>query len=503
MRCPVSNGMDRGALLRRSAGLAAALAGWQIVGNASGAGDPRLKALQKLVRGPVLTPPSAGYERARLVYQERFDDIYPLGVVQPISAADIVQIVLWARKAKVKLVIRGGGHSYAGYSTGSGLVVDLRRMSSAHLNSASGVATIGAGARLMDVEAKLAPAGRAIPSGSCASVGIAGLALGGGHGFTSRKFGITSDNVTSVGIVTADGSYLHCSAAENPDLFWACRGGGGGNFGIVTHFDVLSHTVPDVSTFLVTWPWSQAAEVMSEFHSFAPGAPDELATACYLRSGTPQPRVECFGQFLGPQTRLASVLGPLTAVSGAKVTLASSTYLEAQLRWAGCAGKTIEQCHLVGDTPAGTLSRGNFFAKSDYVDAPLPAAALQTIVSWMEEPQPATFGFGSLQFDAYGGAINRVSPSATAFVHRNALSSAQYLAHWSSPSGEPAALAWLRGFHAAMRPYVSGFAYQNYIDPDLKSWKHAYYSTNYSRLAKIKAKVDPGRIFDFPQAIGS
>jgi FAD/FMN-containing dehydrogenase len=494
---------DRRVLLRRGAGLAVALAGWQLVGDASAAADPRLKWLQKLVKGPVLVPPTPAYQQARVLYQQRFDNVYPLGVVQPLSAADITQIVLWAKKAKVKLSIRGGGHSYAGYSTGTGLVVDLRRMSSVSLSSTSGIVTIGAGARLIDVEAHLAPAGRAIPSGSCASVGVAGLALGGGHGFSSRKFGLTSDNVTSLGIVTADGRYLHCSAHQNPDLFWACRGGGGGNFGIVTYFDVMSHTVPDVSTFLITWPWSQAAEVMSAFQAFAPGAPDELATACYLRSGTPQPSIECFGQYLGTQAQLSSLLKPLTDVPGGTPTLGSSSYLDAQLRWAGCTGKTIDQCHLVGDTPTGTLSRGNFVAKSDYVNAPLSAAALTTIVQWMGQPQPAAFGFGSLQFDAYGGAINRVPAASTAFVHRNALASAQYLAHWSSPAGQAAALTWLRGFYAAMRPYVSGFAYQNYIDPDLTSWKHAYYSTNYPHLAKVKVAVDPGHLFSFAQAIGT
>ncbi len=496
--------LDRRSFLLRGAGFvasAASVSGWRLVSEAHGAADPRLAALQKLVKGPVLVPPGPAYDRARVVYQQRFDTVRPLAVVQPLSAADVSQIVLWARKAKVRLVVRSGGHSYAGYSTGSGLVVDLRRMSSLSLSRSSGIVTIGAGARLVDVEAYLAPAGRAIPSGSCASVGIGGLALGGGHGFTSRKFGTTSDNVQSLGIVTADGSYLHCNAHQNADLFWACRGGGGGNFGIVTYFDVMSHAVPDVSTYLVTWPWSQAAAVLGAFQAFAPAAPDELASTCYLRTSASGPSVECFGQLLGPQSQLAALIKPLTGVAGATVTLRSSSYVDAQLRWAGCTGLTLDQCHLVGDTPTGTLARGNFVAKSDYVNAPLSAAALATIVHRFE--QPASFGFGSLQFDAYGGAINRVPAAATAFVHRNALSSAQYLAHWSSPAGEPAAGAWLSGFYAAMRPYVSGFAYQNYIDPQLASWKHAYYSTNYPRLAKIKAKVDPDRVFTFPQAIGS
>jgi len=494
---------DRRTLLRRGAGFATALAGWQLVGGAAGATGPHLAALQKLVKGPVLVPPSVGYQRARLVYQQRFDNVYPIGVVQPLSPSDIGQIVTWAKKEKVRLVIRSGGHSYGGYSTGGGLVVDLRRMSSVNLNATSGVVTIGAGSRLIDVEAHLAPAGRAIPSGSCATVGIGGLALGGGVGFASRKFGTTSDNVVSLGIVTADGRYLHCSAHENSDLFWACRGGGGGNFGIVTYFDVMSHPVPNVSTFLATWPWSEAAAVIDAWQGFAPVAPDELFSTCYVRTGTPEPSIECFGQFLGPQAQLASLLKPLKDVAGARMNLDSSTYLDAQLRWAGCTGKTIDQCHLVGDTPTGTLARGNFVAKSDYIKAPLSAAALANITHWLDQPQPATFGFGSLALDAYGGAINRIPTDATAFVHRNAMCSAQYLAHWSSPAGEAAAGDWLRGVYAAMRPYVSGFAYQNYIDPELKSWKHAYYSTNYPRLTKIKAQVDPGRLFSFAQAIGS
>jgi FAD/FMN-containing dehydrogenase len=489
--------LDRGALLRRGAGLALVLAGWQLAGRAEAA-DPRLVALQRLIKGPVLVPPGAAYQQARLVYQQRFDSVDPLGVAQPLSYSDVAAIVTWAKKSKVPLAIRSGGHSYAGYSTGTGLVVDLRRMSSVSLNSATGIATIGAGTRLMDVEAALAPAGRAVPSGSCASVGIGGLALGGGHGFTSRKFGTTSDNVSSLGIVTADGRYLHCNAHQNGDLFWACRGGGGGNFGIVTYFDVMSHSVPDVATWQVTFPWSQAAQAITAFMGFAPGAPDELASTCYLKTGAAGPTIECFGQYLGPQSALPALLKPLTDVSGAPATLASSSYLDAQLRWAGCSGLSIAQCHLATD--GGTLPRGSFIAKSDYLNVPLSAAGFAMVGHWLE--QSASFGFGSLQLDAYGGAINRVPAAATAFVHRNALCSAQYLAHFSSPGTEAAAAAWLSGFYAAMRPYVSGFAYQNYIDPQLSSWKHAYYGTNYPRLARIKAQVDPGRLFGFPQAIG-
>src|SRR5262249_51448528 len=153
--------------IRLGAGLLVAGYGWELAGRAQGAVDPRLKKLQASIKGPVYARTSPAYAQARLEYQQRFDSVYPLAVVQPLSAADVGQIVNWSRTTKVPLAIRSGGHSYAGYSTGTGVVVDLGRLAGVSLNSASGVATIGAGARLIDVESKLAAAGRAIPNGSC------------------------------------------------------------------------------------------------------------------------------------------------------------------------------------------------------------------------------------------------------------------------------------------------------------------------------------------------
>jgi FAD/FMN-containing dehydrogenase len=233
---------------------------------------------------------------------------------------------------------------------------------------------------MIDVEAALANRGRAIPAGSCATVGVGGLALGGGVGFASRKFGTTSDNIVSLGIVTADGRYRICNATENPSLYWACRGGGGGNFGIVTHFVFRTHAVAPISYFFADWPWAQAAEVVGAWQAFAPHARDELFSICALETGASEPRVQAFGQFMGPQRKLPALLKPLARVAGFRLTLGSSSYLDAQLRWAGCLGKTLAQCHLIGDTPAGTLRRARFAAKSDYVNAPLSRAAADTIV---------------------------------------------------------------------------------------------------------------------------
>jgi FAD/FMN-containing dehydrogenase len=204
---------------------------------------------------------------------------------------------------------------------------------------------------------------------------------------------------------------------------------------------------------------------------------------------------------MGPQRQLRALLNPLARVAGFRLTLGSSSYLDAQLRWAGCLGKTLAQCHLIGDTPAGALGRARFAGKSDYVNAPLSRAAAETVVRWINRAQSEGFGSAALLLDSYGGAINRVRPDTTAFVHRNALCSGQYLVYWGRPSDAARALTWLRGFYTAMRPYVSGFAYQNYIDRDLKTWRHAYYATNYSRLQTVKRRVDPDWLFRFPQGI--
>jgi FAD/FMN-containing dehydrogenase len=454
------------------------------------------------MRGEVIGPANSAYDRARVVYNERYDGIRPLAVARPLDAADVQAVVRWGRQYDVRLAVRSGGHSYGGYSTGSGVVVDLRHLARVSLAS-TGTATIGAGARLIDVYSTLAARGRSIPAGSCPTVGIGGLALGGGVGLSSRAHGTTSDNVVSLRIVTADGRLLVCDAKQNADLFWACRGGGGGSFGVVV--DLALRTFPiggGGSYFFVEWPWSQAEEAVAAWERYAPAAPDPLFSLCQLRTGGTGPVVSAFGQYLGPESALRRLLPKLAQGTGpASTTTGSSPYLGLVLRFAGCLGRTPAECHLRGETPEGLLPRALFAAKSDYVAKPLPAGALSTLRRWIERRQSQGIGSGSILLDSYAGALNRVPAAATAFVHRDQLFSAQYLAYWGSGLAEAGSLAWLRGFHAAMRPYVSGFAYQNYIDPELDGWKHAYYGANLPRLVSVKRSVDPDDFFRFARSI--
>jgi FAD/FMN-containing dehydrogenase len=488
--------IDRREFLERAAGVAL---GAGAVGALSGfrfeAATEPFRELAREIQGSVVTPASSTYGRDKLLVDSRFDGAHPHAIVYCESAEDVERTVRWARKHAIHIVPRCGGHSYAGYSTtNKGVVVDVSRMNRVHVHS--GVATVGAGARLIDVYSGLTPLGLTIPAGSCPTVGISGLALGGGVGYAGRKLGLTCDNLVGLSLVTAEGKLVECGPHENGDLFWASRGGGGGNFGIATSFRFRTHAVRDVAYYQVVWPWADAARAFRAWQAFAPHAPDELFASFYMSTNGARgpgtvPFVSSGGQYFGSESQLRSLISPLVAAgTPTRVIAGTLSYLDAIERWAGC--HPIEQCRIA--------VRQKFKSKSDYVDAPLSNAGIGTLLASLEASQASTsLGGAALIFDASGGAINRVHPGATAFVHRNALFSIQYFSSWvGAGAGD---LHWNRTLYSEMRRYVSGFAYQNYIDPDLKSWQHAYYGSNLRRLAAVKRKHDPHNVFHFAQSI--
>lgn len=453
--------------------------------------------LEDAIRGQVFERGSEGYAAAAPIYNERFDSVLPRAIARPLDVNDVGAAVRWAVTNGVRLVARSGGHSYAGYSTiANGVVLDLREIRSVRVDRMARTATVGPGAQIIDVYAKLAAAGATIPAGSCPSVGIGGHALGGGMGLAGRRFGLASDNLLAADLVTFDGVLHRIDADSDPDLLWGLRGGGGGNFGVVTSFTFNIHPIPKTAAwFVISYPWEVASDALAAWLDWAPRAPDALTSSYGLNAAASGASVAVLGQYFGAAGDLDSLLSPITKFNGASVSAADQDYFALQLRWAGCAERSTQGCHTAGTRPGGRLSRARFYAGSDYLDRPLDKTARSILISAIEE-RATKAGSGAILFDSYGGQINRLAPDASAFVHRNSLCCVQYLTY----DGDD---AWLQRTRASMRPYVSGYAYQNYIDPTLKAWRHAYYGSNYPRLVANQRRVDPHHFFRFPQAIGS
>jgi FAD/FMN-containing dehydrogenase len=264
----------------------------------------------------------------------------------------------------------------------------------------------------------------------------------------------------------------------------------------VTALTLKTHRVSRASYFFVSWPWSQASEAIAAWQRFAPEAPRALTSILSLGTtgGSGSPRVAALGQYFGSEAGLRRLVGPLTRVAGATLSTGTSSYFTMVLRWAGCLDGGLPACH--------RSTRSSFYAKSDYFDRRVGPRGRAKMIDWIERRQRTpSLGSGALLLDAYGGALNRPTPDATAFVHRDMLFSLQYLAYFSGATAGRASRRWINGTWHALRPHVSGQAYQNYIDPDLDHWQRAYYGSNLERLREIKKQVDPDFRFRFPKAI--
>ena len=446
------------------------------------------------MRGPLLRPGSTHYANASVISNEHYAGVHPQAIARALVEDDVVACVRFAARSSLPFTLRCGGHSYAGYSTNTGLVCDVRRLDTISLAADRRSVTVGAGVLAIDLITALAAHGLAVPTGSCPTVGISGLALGGGVGFAARAMGATCDNILAVRIVTADGQVRVADAETNTDLLWACRGGGGGNFGAVTALTLATHPVSTAAYGFCDFPWSEAPAVLAAWQGVAPHGPDGLYLICALETGTSAPQVRVFGQLLGgSEEALRAAMAPITAVPGASLSTGSGSYLDVQQIWAGCASESAAACR--------TIRPSSFAARSAYVARPMGSDGAGVIVRAIEARQAAGAGSGAVLLDPYGGALNRVAPDATAFVHRDQLYSAQMLAYWGSAGEGAAANTWLDGLAGDLRPDTSGQAYQNYIDPGLASWQQAYYATNLARLRAIKRTWDPDRVFRFRQGI--
>ncbi|MFJ3921992.1 FAD-binding oxidoreductase [Streptomyces sp. NPDC090022] len=478
---------------------------------APGARTADFAALARSLDGRVVLPSDTDYAEARQLFQPRYDTVAPGAVAYPAHAEDVAACLAFVRRTGVPVVARGGGHGYAGWSTGPGLVIDVGVLAYVAAGSA-GAVRIGAGARLADVGAALADRGTAIPTGLCPSVGIAGLTLGGGLGISSRAYGATSDQLTGARLVTPDGVVREVDATHEPELFWALRGGGAGNFGVVTEFRFRSHPVTDCAFAELHWPWRHAAAALRGWQRWLAALPDPFWSQVefVIESGRRPDaavRVVCLdgrAELERQLTRLADLIG--VPARDSHVTV--HPYAATLRALAGCEGRAAAECRLPGQLPGrdprGRLGRDSYAARSDFWPvAGLPEPAVDAVLDAIS--RYAADGRGVVQFDGVcGGALNRVGARDTAFVHRDSGLLAQYLAYWpesAQPQETGRQQAWLDDLWTGLRPWASGGAYQNYADPRLASWRQACYGVNLPRLEQVKRTVDPDRMFSFPQGV--
>ncbi len=455
------------------------------------------KRLAQHVDGTLARPGSATYDTVRLTQNPRYDGARPLAVLSVANAQDVATAFSFARDHAVPVAIRSGGHSYPGWSAGDGaLVVDVRPLDQVSLSGTT--ATVGAGASLAQVYDGLGTHGRGIPGGSCPTVGVAGLTQGGGVGVLTRAYGLTCDSVSAMQVVLADGKVVTASADEEPDLFWALRGGGGGHLGVVTSFTFTTFAAPAITRAYVAWPFSAADRVVPQFLRTIPKGDQRLWATLKLLGGQTHasgPALFMSATWTGPASGMSAALQPFLSQVPTPSTDSRSTasYLDTMLTYAGCSSIPVDQCHT---GPGGSLDREAFAATSHVVAG--TGVDTDALLGRVEAAQGSGLKEAGLSIDALGGVVDRVGADGTAFGHRGALATVQYTATYDSGPAT-AATSYVRGFRSAMTPSWGTGAYVNYADSSLTDYQQAYFGTNAARLAQARATYDPDGFFTQPQ----
>ena len=452
-----------------------------------------LAAFRGSLRGTLALPGDEGYEEARTLWNAMIDR-RPAAVVRAKTAEDIVETVKLAARHDLLLAVRGGGHNIAGNaSCEDGLLLDLSLMRRVEVDRAARTAKVEPGARLADLDKATQEFGLATPVGINSTTGVAGLTLGGGFGWLSRKHGLTIDNLVSAEVVTAAGTLLRASATENPDLFWAIRGGGG-NFGVVTSFNLALHPVgPEVLAGLIVHPFADAKRVLTEYRKAVAAAPDELCCWVVMRKAPPLP-------FLPAE------------VHGTEVVVLALCYvgdLEAGRKAVApfqAIGKPIAD--VIGPSPyAGwqtafdpllTPGERNYWKSHDFTA--LSDGLIDLLIDAVTTlPTPACEIF----IASVGGAINRVAADATAYPHRRVEFIMNVHTRWTDAKDDARCIGWGRDVYERVAPFATGGVYVNFMPGDEAARVRAgAYGGNYERLARLKTRYDPKNLFRLNQNVG-
>ena len=443
--------------------------------------------------GELLHPGDAAYEEARRIWNGAIDR-RPAVIARCRDAADVVSALQFARERELEVAVRGGGHGVAGHSVcDDGMVIDLSRMRGVHVDPLARVARVQAGALLGDLDSATQAFGLATPAGIVTHTGVAGLTLGGGIGWLSRKLGATVDHLRSARVVTADGDIVTASDDENPDLFWGLRGGGG-NFGIVTEFEFGLHPIgPTVLAGPVYYALEEGVEVLRRYRDVVADAPDELMTILHLRQAPPLP-------FLPEALHGRPVVAVVACWSG---DLKQGERAVEPLRELGTPLADLVKPRPFLELQAlfdGAVPHGWHYYWKSVETPPFEDATIDVLVEHTERiTSPRSF---TIIFHL-GGALERVPEDAMAYPQRDAAFDVNITTVWLD--GDERAdehVRWTREFHAALEPYTGGRVYVNFLGDEGQSRvRAAYGEAKYARLAALKSRWDPANVFHLNQNI--
>lgn len=435
-----------------------------------------VQELSDSIRGNVLLPGGKAYDEARLLLNAAFDK-YPALVVQPYSSADVSAAVQFAADNRLLTAVKCGGHAFSGRSTcDKGVQIDLSKMRWVRVDPQRRRAWISGGSLLGELDFETMSHGLATTAGSVSHTGVGGLTLGGGFGRLGRKFGLSIDNVLSADVVTADGKLRRASATENPDLYWAIRGGGG-NFGVVTAFEFQLHEQNrQVVSGSYSFPFEQAQQVLEFGADFAAQAPDELLVSLFIGAFPPEsdPIVSISVVYSGDPDKADAVLAPIEK--------AGTVIRNSVKAWDYVA---LQKSGDFDDPRANGAHMTSGFVQS------LNGEVFRDVLSAFEpSPDRATW----VVFTHGGGAISRVARDATAFVHRDKLHSIISLVGWRAGQDPAADIAYHRQAHKAWKHHTEGF-YTNDLADETQAEIDATYGANHARLVRVKTEYDPENLF--------
>ena len=452
--------------------------------------EPEYEAFDEEIHGQVLQPGDDGYDESREVWNAMIDK-HPAVIIRCTGAADVIASVNFAREHDLPIGVKGNGHNVAGNAVcDDGLTIDLSGMTAVRVDPTAQTARVEPGATLADVDHETQAFGLTTPLGFVSETGIAGLTLGGGFGYLSRTYGMTVDNLRSVDIVTADGELLHASTEDNPDLFWAIRGGGG-NFGVVTSFEYQLHPVETVVAGPMFWPVDALEETMRWYREWLPQQPEDVY-AYYLTAevpGDPYPFPEdiqgekvcgLFWTYTGPAEEVESVLQPAREVAEPLFEhVAEMPYPELQSMFDALL-------------PPGD----QWYWKGDFVYE-LTDDAIAEHERFAEVPTSKSL----MHLYPIDGAVDRVDAEETAWRHRDATWSMVIAGIDPDPAETERISEWAREYWEALHPHSADGAYVNFMMEEGEKRVRATYGDNYERLQEIKAKYDPDNFFHVNQNI--